>query len=289
MNEMSGEKKGLQLHICHVSPYALYMNCQNHRLALCLVHLLKHYNELESVDALLMSFWKIFHYSSIRQAVFENAQETENMMLSKILKSCATQWLTQSKTSIRVITQLKALVAALDAIYQDKKYQEAKGICNILLTPDIILMLLLLAEVLLPINNFCKFLQTRNLNYSLVMAKYQQVVSKLESIKNELPNHSSIDTNQNYFQFSRVNIFSTLKNKPSMEKLVSSLEVWVCKWSPILLLKSQTWWSKRHQCCQHSICSTQTQSRKITITFSDHYRQPKLIVMRITKLQQFLS
>ena len=155
MNEMSGEKKGLQLHICHVSPYALYMNCQNHRLALCLVHLLKHYNELESVDALLMSFWKIFHYSSIRQAVFENAQETENMMLSKILKSCATQWLTQSKTSIRVITQLKALVAALDAIYQDKKYQEAKGICNILLTPDIILMLLLLAEVLLPINNFC--------------------------------------------------------------------------------------------------------------------------------------
>ena len=211
------------------------------------------------------------------------------MMLSKILKSCATQWLTQSKTSIRVITQLKALVAALDAIYQDKKYQEAKGICNILLTPDIILMLLLLAEVLLPINNFCKFLQTRNLNYSLVMAKYQQVVSKLESIKNELPNHSSIDTNQNYFQFLRVNIFSTLKNKPSMEKLVSSLEVWVCKWSPILLLKSQTWWSKRHQCCQHSICSTQTQSRKITITFSDHYRQPKLIVMRITKLQQVLS
>ena len=163
------------------------MNCQNHCLALCLVHLLKQCNELESVDALLLSIWKILHYSSIKQAVFENTQENENKMPLKI--------------SIRVITQFKLLAAALDAVYKDKKDLEAKGIHNILLTPDIILMLLLLAEVLVPVNNFCKFLQTRNLNYSLVMTKYQRVVSKLESIKTELLNHSSIDTNLKYFKF----------------------------------------------------------------------------------------
>ena len=78
-----------------------------------------------------------------------------------------------SETTIRIITQFKPLVAALDAIYKDKKDLEAKGMHNILLTPDIILMLLLLAEVLVPINNFCKFLQTRNFNYSLAMTKYQ--------------------------------------------------------------------------------------------------------------------
>ena len=198
---MSGEKKGLQQRICHVSPYALYMNCWNHHLALCLVHLLKQHNEFKSVDALLLSIWKIFHYSLIKQAVFENAQETKNMMLLKILKSCTTQWLMHSETSIRIITQFKPLVAALDAIYKDKKDLEAKGICNILLTPDIILMLLLLAEVLVPIKNFCKFLQTRNLNYSLAMTKYQQVLSKLEPIKTELPNHSSININLKCFKF----------------------------------------------------------------------------------------
>ena len=32
-NAMSGEKKGLQRRIRHVSPYALYLNCRNHRLA----------------------------------------------------------------------------------------------------------------------------------------------------------------------------------------------------------------------------------------------------------------
>ena len=54
-NVMSGEKKGMQRCIRHVSPYALYMNCRNHDLALCLVHLLKQYNEVESLDALLLS------------------------------------------------------------------------------------------------------------------------------------------------------------------------------------------------------------------------------------------
>ena len=37
-NAMSREKKGLQWCICHILPYALYMNCQNHYPALCLVH-----------------------------------------------------------------------------------------------------------------------------------------------------------------------------------------------------------------------------------------------------------
>ena len=71
-NAMSGEKKDLQQQIRYVSPYVLYMTCQNHCLALCLLHLLKQYNKLESVDALLLSIWKIFHYSSTKQPVFEN-------------------------------------------------------------------------------------------------------------------------------------------------------------------------------------------------------------------------
>ena len=54
-NVMSGEKKGLQWRIRQVSPYMLCMNCRNHHLALCLVHLLKQYNKVESLDALLLS------------------------------------------------------------------------------------------------------------------------------------------------------------------------------------------------------------------------------------------
>ena len=61
-------------------------------------------------------------------------------------------------------------------------------------------MLLLLAEVLVPVNLFCKFLQTRNLNYGLVMAKFKRLIDRLERIKEELPNHGSLDTDLKYFK-----------------------------------------------------------------------------------------
>ena len=43
----------------HVSPFTLYLNCRNHQLALCLVHLMKEYKDLVSIDVLLMAAWKI--------------------------------------------------------------------------------------------------------------------------------------------------------------------------------------------------------------------------------------
>ena len=67
---MSSKRKGLQRRIRYVLPFAVYMNCRNHRLALCLVHLLKSYSELESLDKLLLSLWKLFEYNSVKQAVF---------------------------------------------------------------------------------------------------------------------------------------------------------------------------------------------------------------------------
>ena len=199
-NAMSGEKKGLQRRIRHVSPYALYLNCRNHRLALCLVHLLKQYNDLEAVDALLLAIWKILHYSSVKQAVFENSQLMENLTPLKILKACTTRWLTHGETSIRVISRFKPLIQALDAIFLERKDPDAKGIRDQLLSPPLILMLLLLAEVLLPINHFCKFLQTRNLNYCLVMGKFKRLIAKLGQIKNELDFHDSVDTDLKYFR-----------------------------------------------------------------------------------------
>ena len=89
------------------------------------------------------------------------------------------------------------MIAALEALTNEKRDEDAKGIRDQLLSPTSILMLLLLAEVLVPINNFCCFLQTRNSNYSLIMSKFQRVVTKLEKIKTNL--RITIDVNLRYF------------------------------------------------------------------------------------------
>ena len=59
-NAMSGKQNGMQRKIQHVPPYALYINCCNHILALCLVHLIKEYRELQSIR-----YFNLFGKSSI--------------------------------------------------------------------------------------------------------------------------------------------------------------------------------------------------------------------------------
>ena len=49
------------------------------------------------------------------------------------------------------------MIAALDALTNEKHDEDAKGIRDQLLSPTSILMLLLLAKVLVPINNFAIF------------------------------------------------------------------------------------------------------------------------------------
>ena len=63
-----------------------------------------------------------------------------------------------------------------------------------------ILILLLLAELLVPVNKFCKFLQTRNVNYSLVMTKFKHMISQLKNIKIYLQHHDALDCKLKYFK-----------------------------------------------------------------------------------------
>ena len=75
---------------------------------------------------------------------------------------------------------------------------EAKGVRDQLLQPEIICMLLLLAEVLSPINIFSKYLQTSTL-YCDVGAKLDRLLQRLHLIKDSLKYHDSVDTPLKFF------------------------------------------------------------------------------------------
>ena len=158
------------------------------------------YRELESLDKFLLLLWKLFEYSSVRCAVFENAQIVDGLKPLKILKACTTRSLTHGETSARVISRFKQVIATLDALTSEKRDEGAKSIIDQMLSPMSILMLLLLAEVLVPINDFCRFLQTRSLKYSLIISKFQRVVAKLDKIKENIPNYDAVDISFRCFQ-----------------------------------------------------------------------------------------
>ena len=124
-NAMSGERKGLQCRIRHLAPYSIYLNCSNHRPVLCLVHLIKKYDILLPLDRLLISVWKHFKYSSVKQVVFEEAQKSMEQKALKILKACTTRWLTHGETCNRIVSQFELLIDALNTLFFEKRDPES--------------------------------------------------------------------------------------------------------------------------------------------------------------------
>ena len=72
---VSGKYSGLQRRFRHKVPQAKYVRWHSHKLALVFVHLLPHFQVLQDVDSVLLSFWKMMKYSTVKDAVFGEAQE----------------------------------------------------------------------------------------------------------------------------------------------------------------------------------------------------------------------
>ena len=78
------------------------------------------------------------------------------------------------------------LIDALDVIVFERGGAEAKGVRDQLVKPNLLLMLLLLAEVLNPINILSKYLLMSTLVYASITAKVNHLIEKLHIIKGSL-------------------------------------------------------------------------------------------------------
>ena len=141
-----------------------------------------------TVDATVLALWKAFKYSSIKASVFSNAQEAEGFEKLKLLKASLIRWLSHGAATIHIINRFEPIINSLDEIIHNKNNPKLMGICTQLLEPNNVLFLLLLADVLQPVNRFSMFLQTRNLVFNSVNAKLNQLMESLRDIsENEGP------------------------------------------------------------------------------------------------------
>ena len=142
-NTISGQISGLQRQFRHLVPHTKYMNCRNHKLALVFVHLLDKYETLKAVDTTLVSVWKAMKYSSVKSAVYGEAQMLHGLSKLKLLKAAPTRWLSHGEATKRLISRFHPLVDALDSLINKDHKPETIGIRDELLKPDNVLMLLL--------------------------------------------------------------------------------------------------------------------------------------------------
>ena len=142
---------GLQRGIRFYSPFNMYINCRNHRLALCLHHLMKDVDFAELLidyDSLLLGIWKMFHFSPKKGAVLEHVQSIYGKRPLKIIKAAVTRWLTHGRASQRILDCFKELLETIDHICLETKETDIRGYRNMLMEHRIVFCLCLMTEIL---------------------------------------------------------------------------------------------------------------------------------------------
>ena len=206
-NTMSGERGGLQRYMRNESPFSKYINCRSHRFALVFKHLMTRYQVVNSLDSLLLQLWKTFKFSTNNKAVLDEIQKGEGKTNTlKMLKACVIRWLTHGKTTKRVSEMFVEIVDSFDNIFAKTHDPEIAGIRETLLKPEMILFNLFMADILHICNNFCKYLQGRNVRFSSLPSKVknlkEKIISYLESPEQAFEKSVYIEHSDNYLDIS---------------------------------------------------------------------------------------
>ena len=129
-NAMSGKEGRLQRRIRYYSSFNIYINCRNHRLALCLLHIMKNRkfsDMLADYDTVLLGLWKMFYYSPKKGSILGSLQQIYGKKPLKILKAATMQQLTHGKSSEHVLECFRELLLTLDQICTDTNESKVRG------------------------------------------------------------------------------------------------------------------------------------------------------------------
>ena len=91
----------------------------------------------------------------------------------------------------RLVSRLEPLVNCLDTLITYSRAPDMKGVRDELLEPNTILILLLLADILVHVNRFSWYLQTRNLIFAMLARKFGKLVESMQHLaENDGPSFS---------------------------------------------------------------------------------------------------
>ena len=118
---MAGIYNGVRAYFEKVCGFLIYIHRRNHRLALCLTHLVPKYEDFVKFDRLLLNLFLLLKNSNVKSNIFEEVQNAYGLKTLKLIKVAITRWLTHGRAAERVLERYEPLIPALDEIYLRKK------------------------------------------------------------------------------------------------------------------------------------------------------------------------
>lgn len=144
--------------------------------------------------------WKLFSLS--RFEVFKSVQDAYGEVQVTLVQAATTQWLSYGDACARLIDRFNSIPDTLDQLHNQKRKPEVYGLQANITNKNFISMVLLLCDVLQPVNILGLSLQDSSLNFSDVDEKVKTCIVQLTSF---IPGLQSVPI-QEELQFSKVEV-----------------------------------------------------------------------------------
>ena len=171
----SGTKNGVQMRIRILALRALFVHCRAHVLQLCCVSAARCLPSLKKVFAILMSVWKMFHYSPKKFSALKEMQALVNHPQLKMIKLSDTRWLAHDRSVKAIRCSVRPLIDTLEHIHEDTGEPEALSMLRTMKTYNFVVTLMMLSDVLPVLTCLSRALQAKTADFILVASQLTYV------------------------------------------------------------------------------------------------------------------
>ena len=145
---MTGSVTGVATRLKKLNPKMLSIHCINHRLALGVSQAANAIPYLIKFGEVLVSIFKFYHNSSIRQAGLEEIQTIVNDPPLRFKLPSATRWLSHAQAVDAVRRSLTSLLLSLDREASERADPTAVGLLTLCKTYKFVATLMLMSDIL---------------------------------------------------------------------------------------------------------------------------------------------
>lgn len=110
---MFGIYKEVRLYFDKNSGHLVYIDCRNHRLAICFTHLVPKYKDFVRLNSLLLNLFLLLKISTVKSAMLDKVQTAYGITSLKLIKTVMARWLSHRKAVKSVLDHYESLVEAL--------------------------------------------------------------------------------------------------------------------------------------------------------------------------------
>ena len=192
---MVGAVSGVTTRLKRLNPEMLSVHCINHRLALGVSQAANTVPYLKKFEEILISIYKFYHNSAVRQTGLEEIQTILNDPHLKFKLLCSTRWLSRTQAVDAVRKSLCPLLVSLDREASERMNATALGLATLCKTHMFISTVMLMSDILSHVNKLSLMFQMETIDFSTVKPLIESCILAVKRLKtNPGPAVKSIDT-----------------------------------------------------------------------------------------------